>query len=211
MKNLLKKGLVEFLGTFFIMFAICCSMFPNSGDGFEPLAIGFVYIGAIYAWYKISGANFNPAVSFANAINGDLKWTDFVLYAVVQILGAFLGALLSATIIAVPPFANEVSFNMLPMCVCEFIFTFAICFAYLGAEKDKKTLGLAVGAIAIAGFLATLGTCYGVFNPAIAVGFYALKITQTKLILTTILTNFVAGAAAAGVFKLVKNDTDKAA
>ena len=93
------------------------------------------------------------------------------------------------------------------MIICEFLFTFLLCYVVLQTTTSKKTegnsyFGLAIGSVAMVGLLATVGTCYSAFNPAVALGFYIMKIAQTKLIAYTILTNFVAGAAAAGAYKI---------
>ena len=210
MKELLKKCLVEFIGTFFIMFTIGCAMFPNSNNGFPPMAIGFIYIAMIYAGYHISGGHYNPAVSLAATIRGVLRWRDFAPYIASQFLGGFLGALLTAYIVAIPPFANDTSYSMIPMAVCEFIFTFILCYTVLSTTTSKATkgnsyYGLAIGSVILVGLLTTVGTCYGAFNPAVALGMFVMKITHTKLIAATILSNFLAGAAAAGTYKVTSN------
>ena len=71
--------------------------------------------------------------------------------------------------------------------------------------KGNSYYGLAIGSTVLVGLLATAGTCYGAFNPAVALGIAVMGITQAKLIAITLLTNFVAGAAAAGVYKITSN------
>lgn len=211
MKELLKKCLVEFIGAFFLVFTIGCSLFPNGREGFPPMAIGFVLMVMVYAGGHISGGHYNPAVSLAAAIRGAISWKDFIPYIIVQFIGGTLGALLASYIVAIPPYIAETSFSITPMIICEFLFTFALCYTVLNTAADDDTrgnsyFGLAIGSIVIVGLLATSGTCYGAFNPAVALGLLAMKMTQTKLILITLLTNFVGGAAAAGVYKITSND-----
>lgn len=211
MKELLKKCLVEFIGTFFLVFTIGCALFPNSGGGFPPMAIGFVLMVMVYAGGYVSGGHYNPAVSLAAAIRGALAWRDFVPYIISQFIGGALAALLAGYIVAIPPYASETSYSMMPMIICEFLFTFALCYTVLHTATSEDTkgnsyFGLAIGSIVLVGLLATAGTCYGAFNPAVALGIFTMGITQTKLILATLLTNFVAGAAAAGVYKITSND-----
>ncbi|NHA67921.1 aquaporin [Phycicoccus flavus] len=43
----------------------------------------------------LSGAHFNPAVSLAQAVRGDLPWRDLPGYVVAQVLGACLGTVLA--------------------------------------------------------------------------------------------------------------------
>ena len=207
MKELLKKGFVELIGTFFFVFVIGCALFPNERVGFPPLAIGFALMLLVYMGGHISGGHYNPAVSLSCAIRGVLKWKDFPAYIVSQFIGGALGALLTGYIVAVPPYARETSFSIMPMIICEFLFTFLLCYVVLQTATSKKTegnsfFGLAIGSVVMVGLLATVGTCYSAFNPAVALGFYVMKIAQTKLITYTILTNFVAGAAAAGAYKI---------
>ncbi len=211
MKELLKKCFVEFIGTFFLVLTIGCSLFPNSGQSFPPMAIGFILMVMVYAGGHISGGHYNPAVSFAAAIRGALKWGDFIPYIISQFLAGALAALLVAYLVAVPPYANETSYSIIPMVICEFLFTFALCYVVLNTATSDDTkgnsyYGLAIGSTVLVGLIATSGTCYGTFNPAVALGIFTMGITQTKLIAITVLTNFIAGACAAGVYKVTNND-----
>ncbi len=207
MRELIKKCFVELIGTFFFVFTIGCALFPNEHVGFPPLAIGFALMVLVYMGGHVSGGHYNPAVSLAVSIRGALKWKELPAYIISQFVGGSLGALLTGYIVAVPPYARETSYSIVPMIVCEFLFTFLLCYVVLQTTTSKKTegnsyFGLAIGSVALVGILATVGTCYGAFNPAVALGFYVMKIAQTKLIAYTILTNLVAGAAAAGAYKI---------
>lgn len=211
MKELLKKCLVEFIGAFFLVFTIGCASFPNSQNAFPPMAIGFILMVMVYAGGHISGGHYNPAVSLAAAIRGALPWKDFGPYIIAQFIGGVLAALLASYIVAIPPYASESAYSTTPMIICEFLFTFALCYTVLHTATSNDTkgnsyYGLAIGSVVLVGILATSGTCYGAFNPAVALGLFTMKITKIELILITLLTNFVAGAAAAGVYKITNND-----
>ncbi len=211
MQELLKKCLVEFIGAFFLILTIGCSSFPNGGNTFPPMAIGFILMVMIYAGGHISGGHYNPAVSLSAAIRGALPWKDFLPYIISQFIGAVLAGFLTSYIVAIPPSAAEASFAIPPMIICEFLFTFALCYTVLNTATSEDTkgnsyYGLAIGSVVLVGILATNGTCYCAFNPAVAIGLLSIKIAQTKFILITILTNLVAGAAAAGVYKITNND-----
>ena len=210
MKELLKKCLVEFVGTFFLVLTIGCSLFPNGDVSFPPMAIGFILMVMVYAGGHISGGHYNPAVSFAAAIRGALDWKDFIPYIISQFLAAALAAWVVSYLVAIPPFASEASFSVIPMAVCEFLFTFALCYVVLNTATSDDTkgnsyYGLAIGATVLVGLIGTAGICYGAFNPAVALGIYTMGITKVKLIVITLLTNFVGGAAAAGVYKVSTN------
>lgn len=211
MKELLKKCLVEFIGTFFLVFTIICSLFPNSSNVFPPIAIGLVLMVMVYAGGHISGGHYNPAVSFAAAIRGALSWKDFIPYIIAQFIGSVVAVCLGKYVVAIPPFAADVSYSMIPMVICEFLFTFALCYTVLNTATSEDTkgnsyYGFAIGSVVLVGLVAAAGTCYETFNPAVAFGIFTLGITKTKLILATILANFVAGAVAAGVYKITSND-----
>ncbi len=211
MKELLKKCLVEFIGTFFLVLTIGCASFPNTDGGFPPMAIGFILMIMVYAGGHISGGHYNPAVSLSAAIRGALPWKDFLPYIITQFIGGVLAALLASYIVAIPPYASESAYSTIPMIICEFLFTFALCYTVLHTATSEDTkgnsyYGLAIGSVVLVGILATSGTCYGAFNPAVALGLFTMKITKIELILITLLTNFVAGAAAAGVYKITNND-----
>src|SRR5271155_2563674 len=50
----------------------------------------------------ISGAHFNPAVSFIEALRGKLPWSEALTYAMAQIAGCCAGALLAHAMFELP-------------------------------------------------------------------------------------------------------------
>ena len=75
-----KSYLAEYLGTFFFILAIFLS-------GGNPLIIGGALALVVFLIGKISGANVNPAISFAMFLKRDLNTTEFLSYVVAQLLG----------------------------------------------------------------------------------------------------------------------------
>jgi glycerol uptake facilitator-like aquaporin len=73
------KYLVEFLGTLFFLYIIIATG--------NALAIGAALALVIYLGGKISGGNFNPAVSVMMAMAGKLPKQDLIGYILAQILG----------------------------------------------------------------------------------------------------------------------------
>ena len=62
----MKKYLVEFIGTFFLVLIIGMTVIdPVVALGFAPLAIGSALMIMIYAGGHVSGAHYNPAVTLA--------------------------------------------------------------------------------------------------------------------------------------------------
>merc|ERR1719197_335786 len=75
----------EFVGTFALVFTIGCNVLTGQSV-WGGVSIACVLTVMIYALGKSSGANFNPAVSFALGLAGKLEWKEVGIYAVVQIL-----------------------------------------------------------------------------------------------------------------------------
>jgi arsenate reductase (thioredoxin) len=57
----------------------------------NTLATGAALVALILTFGPISGAHFNPVVSFADASQGGLSWTAACAYAIAHLLGAVLG------------------------------------------------------------------------------------------------------------------------
>ena len=95
---MIKRLGAEFLGTFWLVLGGCGSavLAANFGGDGNPLGIGFagvalafgltVLTGA-YAFGHLSGAHFNPAVSFGLWAGGRFAGKDLVPYVVAQVLG----------------------------------------------------------------------------------------------------------------------------
>jgi len=75
----LGKYLVEFIGTFIFL-----SVILTNG---EAIPIGIALTTAIFFGGKISGGNFNPAVSIMMYLKGTLKGGDLPMYIIAQVLG----------------------------------------------------------------------------------------------------------------------------
>ena len=75
----MNKLLAEFLGTMFFLYFILAT-----GDA---VAIGLALMIVIFILGKVSGGNFNPAVSVMMAMAGKLSMKDLAPYVVAQILG----------------------------------------------------------------------------------------------------------------------------
>ncbi len=61
----------------------------------NSLATGAALFALILTFGPISGAHFNPAVTFSDASQGGLPWREVPAYVVAQISGAFLGVALA--------------------------------------------------------------------------------------------------------------------
>jgi len=88
----MKKYLVEFIGTFFLVFTV--GMAVRSGAALAPLAIGSALMVMVYASGHVSGGHLNPAVTLAVWLRGKCDTRDVVPYWVAQLAAGAVAALL---------------------------------------------------------------------------------------------------------------------
>ena len=206
MKENFRKYLIEFIGTFFLVFTVASAVLLGGDSVIAPLSIGFALMIMVYAGGHISGAHYNPAVSLAAAIRGALAWGQLLPYWIFQVLGAACAALLVAHFAELPA-AGGCPFPLVKLIIGEFLFTFALCYVVLQVATSKRTegnsyYGLAIGSTVLVGAFAVGGIfCLGAFNPAVAVGLGFINSACWVCIGITALTNLVAGACAALVYK----------
>jgi MIP family channel proteins len=89
-----KVFLAEFIGTFALTFIGAAAGISGAGLVAVALAHGFTLAVFAYAYGHISGTHVNPAVTFALALNGTVKWGQAVFYWIAQFLGAIFAAFL---------------------------------------------------------------------------------------------------------------------
>lgn len=95
--------LAELIGTAFLIVlgdGVVASVILNKSKGNQGgwivITLGWgmaVFIG-VYATAKYSGAHLNPAVTFAQALQGKFPWEEVPAYVAAQLAGAMLGAFL---------------------------------------------------------------------------------------------------------------------
>src|SRR5262245_58664750 len=88
----MNKYLTEFIGTFFLVLTIGCTVVPGSPGVIPPLAIGAVLMVMIFAGGHVSGAHFNPAVTLAVFIRGRCDKKDVAPYMAAQVMAAIAAA-----------------------------------------------------------------------------------------------------------------------
>jgi len=176
-----KRALVgEFVGTFLLMFTVGCNVL--SGTAAAGSSIGFSLMVGIYALAKVSGANFNPAVSVTLGLVGKLPWADVFLYSLVQTLAGALAGILARAIFKSSEFALALGpahgFEWWQAGVCELVYTFMLCFVVLNtacaaANASSQFYGLSIGLVIVAGAFGAGAVSGGCFNPAVALGIEA--------------------------------------
>ena len=95
MKELLKKGVAECIGTFVLVF-VACGVAGATGGSLvaTSLAFGLTIVAMAYSLGRVSGCHINPAVSLGCLLTKRMSVKEFAVYVVAQIVGGFLGAVL---------------------------------------------------------------------------------------------------------------------
>jgi aquaporin Z len=201
MTPLTRKLVVEFIGTFFLMFTVGTAV--ATAGNLAPLAIGSVLMVMIFAGGHISGGHYNPAVSTAVFARGKMALNEYLPYTATQAVGAVLAGLLVRGVFA--PAAPAAVAGTGKILLVEFLFTFALAYVVLNVATAKDTennsfYGLAIGFTLMVGAFAVGKISGGAFNPAVALGASVLGMFAWSHIWIYLLAELVGGAAAAGVF-----------
>ena len=153
----LRTAAAELIGTFALVFAGAGAVVVDARThalGHVGIAItfGLVIMAMIYAVGHVSGAHFNPAVSFAFALTRHFPWPRVAVYWVAQLAGALLAAGLirlsigsDAHVGATLPAGSQVQ-----SLVWEIVLTFFLMFVIMAVATDTRAVGEAA-AIAIGG------------------------------------------------------------
>jgi aquaporin NIP len=158
MRSPLSRALVaELIGTFALVFAGCGAVMVEAkthqlGHVGVAISFGLVIMFGIYAVGHISGAHFNPAVTFAFALTRHFPWARALAYWGAQLAGALIAAsLLRASLgniantgATLPSGSQGQSF------LWELVMSGFLMFVILAVATDTRAVGEAA-AIAIGG------------------------------------------------------------
>lgn len=200
------KYIIEFIGTFFLTLTVALTG--------NPLAIGGILIAMVYMGGSISGAHFNPAVTLAILLRGNISQKDSIKYILAQVVGATVAGITFLTVkgdIFIPKSSPDTSISLLIL--LETLFTFILTFVVLQVTTSEKTkgnqyFGLAIGLTVMAGAFAVGPITGGVFNPAIILGTTLVDINHLSNNLTNLviylLSQFTGGALAAYLYRSLR-------
>ena len=189
MKGGLKPLVAEFLGTFALIFfgagAICTNQWTGGAVGL--LGIAFAHAMAlavmISALGHVSGAHFNPAVTFALLTAGKIEGGKAAAYVAAQLLGAVGAALLLSYMIPVeiwravslgaPSLHAEVTGTQ--GVILEAVMTFFLALTVFGTAVDPKgswnaIAGFGIGSVLLFDILFGGPLTGAAMNPARAFG-----------------------------------------
>jgi aquaporin Z len=89
-----QKIAAEVIGTFILVFFGCGTAIMSGGDyAGIALAFGLTVLCGAYAFGRISGAHFNPAVTVGAALGGRIAWKQTPLYIGSQLVGGLVAGL----------------------------------------------------------------------------------------------------------------------
>jgi glycerol uptake facilitator-like aquaporin len=142
----------------------------------NTLATGAVLVALILTFGSVSGAHFNPAVSFSDASQGGLTWREATVYSVAQTVGAFAGVGLADAMFDEPLYAwsHHVRAGASQM-LSEGVATFGLLAVIWGcARRRPSAVPFAVGAYITSAYWFTASTSFA--NPAVT---FARSVTDT--------------------------------
>lgn len=133
----------------------------------NSLATGFALIALILAFAPRSGAHFNPAVTVALAMRGDLAKRDVGPYVTAQAVGALLGVAAAHAMFDLPIYqTSETVRSGVGQWWSECVATFGLVFIVLGLDrKTAWAAPFAVGGYIAAAYWFTASTSFA--NPAV--------------------------------------------
>merc|ERR1719316_1632655 len=206
---LYSKVCSEFLGTYILVLTVGLNVLGSSPAGAFSIAASLMCM--IYALGSCSGANFNPAVSFALLINKTLDTATAGAYMGAQIAGGIAAAFTYSAIYSGKafPLGPGAGYTTQQACTAELAFTFVLCLVVLCAAvhpttKTANFFGLAIGACVTVGGNAIGAISGGSLNPAVSFGIASAAVPKHgagNLMVAVIYTlfEFIGAAVAAGV------------
>jgi len=137
------------------------ALIANTGATVAVLASLIALLG------PVSGAHFNPAVSFIEALRSKLGWSDAAAYSAIQILGCCAGALLAHAMFESPLWQLSLHIRTGPaQWLAEFVATFGLLLIVLGHRRSEDAPWMIAAWIGAA-YWFTASTSFA--NPAITI------------------------------------------
>ena len=133
----------------------------------NSVATGAALVALILTFGSISGAHFNPAVSFAEARQGGLSVRELAVYVPAQVAGAFAGVAAADVMFGEPAFTWSTHVRAgLPQAFSEAIATFGLLAVIVGCSRKRPdAVPFAVGAYITGAYWFTASTSFA--NPAV--------------------------------------------
>ena len=121
------------------------ALLANTGATVAVLAVLIGLLG------PISGAHFNPAVSFIQAMRQKLTWSEAIAYAAFQVVGCVLGALLAHAMFELPLIQSSMHIRTGPsQWLAEAVATCGLLLVVLGHRRPQDAPWMVAGWIGAA-------------------------------------------------------------
>ncbi|MEP7164929.1 MAG: aquaporin [Ferruginibacter sp.] len=209
----MSKYFTEFIGTMFLVLVIGIAAIGGQAGSMAPFAIGSILFVMIYAGAHISGAHYNPAVTFAVLIRKRITINDAVVYWIAQFGGAMAAWAIVKFIFEIEGPGTSAIKSVSQGLAAECLGTFALAYVVLNTATAKANTGnsfygLAIGFTVLACAFTFGGYSGGAFNPAVAIGASLMKGFIWADLWIYLLGSFVGALMAALVFNM-NNPGDK--
>ena len=132
-------------------------------------SVGLALIGLILIFGPVSGAHFNPIVSFLDCLHGDMSVMDVVMYTIAQVSGGICGTLLSNWQFDKAVDLSEKARDDNHQYVSEVIASVTLLLLIHGCLRtnQKSAIPFAVGGWVTSGHFFTSSTIFA--NPAVTI------------------------------------------
>ncbi len=167
------KLVTELVGTFLFLSVIALS---GPTGSLAPLAIGSALMAMVYMGRHVSGAHYNPAVSFGAFLRRKIGAVDMLAYWAAQLAGAALAFVFGYLVIGHSPGIHPgPKVDVFQALAVEILFTAALVLVVLNVAMTKATegnsyYGLAIGFTIAAAIFVGGPISGGAYNPAVGFG-----------------------------------------
>ena len=137
----MKKYLVEFIGTFFLVLTVGMTVIDPGAGSLAPLAIGSALMVMVYAGGHVSGGHYNPAVTIAVWLRGRCPQSDVFPYIGSQLGGGIVASILVLALKG-DGMVSSADIKIFPSLIAELVGTFALAYVVLNTATAKATSGV---------------------------------------------------------------------
>ena len=181
----------------------------------NTLATGAGLVALILTFGPISGAHFNPAVTFVEGLRGRARWTDVTGYVVAQVTGAVVGVV-AAHIMFQEPAWLQASTHVragAAQVFSEAVATFGLLSVILSCSRARPdAVPMAVGLYITSAYWFTASTSFA--NPAVTIAraftptFAGIRPADAPAF---IVAQFIGAGAALVVYRCLHPDAESSA
>lgn len=195
-----KPLFAEFLGTFFF-----CTIALLSSN---PLAAAVALAALVYALGYLSGGHFNPAVSMAVWVRGQLDKEEMLKYCAAQAAGGVAAYVCYVVLVENAGETVKLQVPWFRAFLGETLFTFLVAFIFLHVRTARQQMGnsfsgTAIGMAHYAGASALGRLSVGACNPALGLAFVLAGKVPSWMLIIYLAAGLIAGGGAAITYRLL--------